>query len=124
MPHALIIEDNQDSIAVLSQLLKGEGMSYRFVSRPTNLMADDLEGVDIVFLDLEMPGMDGYEVFDILRQEYHLQMPIVAYTVNVNEMANARKLGFDGMLGKPIDPSRFADYLRRILQGESVWEIG
>jgi len=38
-------------------------------------------------------------------------------------MNKARASGFDGFLGKPIDPDRFPDQITRILTGESVWEM-
>lgn len=50
-------------------------------------------------------------------------VPIVAYSVHVSEIEIARRAGFDGFLGKPLDADRFSDQLRRILSGEQVWEI-
>jgi hypothetical protein len=38
-------------------------------------------------------------------------------------MGEVRALGFDGFLGKPLDPGRFADQLDRLLARQSVWEI-
>jgi two-component system cell cycle response regulator DivK len=39
-------------------------------------------------------------------------------------MTKARGAGFDGFLGKPLDPDLFPEQIRRILSGESVWEMG
>jgi two-component system cell cycle response regulator DivK len=39
-------------------------------------------------------------------------------------MEKARAAGFDGFLGKPLDPDRFPDQIRRILGGEEVWDLG
>ena len=39
------------------------------------------------------------------------------------QMAKARAAGFDGFLGKPLDPDRFPDQIRRLLRGEPVWEM-
>ena len=52
-------------------------------------------------------------------------MPIVAVTAeaSVEQMNKAREAGFDGFLGKPLDPDRFPDQIRRILNGEQVWEF-
>jgi two-component system cell cycle response regulator DivK len=38
-------------------------------------------------------------------------------------MKKARTAGFDGFLGKPLDPDRFPDQVHRILAGDAVWEI-
>jgi two-component system cell cycle response regulator DivK len=40
-----------------------------------------------------------------------------------DQMTKAKNSGFDGFLGKPLDPDRFPDQIRRILAGESVWEF-
>jgi two-component system cell cycle response regulator DivK len=37
-------------------------------------------------------------------------------------MNKAKNSGFDGFLGKPLDPDKFPDQIRRILNGEPVWE--
>jgi two-component system cell cycle response regulator DivK len=50
---------------------------------------------------------------------------IVAVTADVSmeNMEQARRAGFDGFIGKPIDPDRFPNQIRDILQGEEVWEL-
>ncbi|HEX2618780.1 MAG TPA: response regulator, partial [Phototrophicaceae bacterium] len=80
-----------------------------------------LKLVDVVFLDLEMPGLDGYQVKEMLRSSLG-DTPIVAYTVHVSEINEVRNLGFNGFLGKPLDNARFPGQLARILRGEAVWE--
>lgn len=120
--HALIIDDDRDSITVLAQLLEHEGASYTAVSSPGGLIAADAQGAHIVFLDLDMPGMNGYEVFERLRGEFGVQAPIVAYTVNTNERATTRQAGFNGMFAKPLDAACFSENVQRILSGEFVWD--
>jgi CheY-like chemotaxis protein len=80
-----------------------------------------LDNVDVVFLDLEMPGMDGYETHAWLRDRLK-GVPIIAYTVHVSEMNVVKQRGFDGFLGKPLDNERFPGQLSRILAHEPVWE--
>jgi two-component system, cell cycle response regulator DivK len=122
-PHALLIDDNSQNLKVLAQLLSKQGVTSTEVINPTKLenVLPTLERVDVVFLDLEMPGLDGYSVKDLLKS--HLgDTPIVAYTVHISEINVVRNLGFDGFLGKPLDQSRFPEQLARILNGEQVWE--
>ena len=108
---------------VLVQLLNREGIACTEVTDPRKLV-DLLPGLgkmDVVFLDLEMPGLDGYTVKDQLRAALG-KTPIVAYTVHVSEINTVRALGFDGFLGKPLDNKRFPEQLARILSGEAVWD--
>jgi CheY-like chemotaxis protein len=125
MGHALIIDDNGKNIDVLARLLGMQGVNSTPVPKPVQLAAvlQEIDDVDIVFLDLEMPGMDGYEVFDKLKTDARFQsVPIVAYTVHVSEIMVAHQQGFHSFLGKPLDADKFPDQLARILHGQPVWE--
>lgn len=123
--NALIIEDNTKNLYVLARLLAERGISNTPVTDPKHLEAtlERIEKVDIVFLDLEMPGVTGYEVFEQLKADQRFSgVPFVACTVHSGEMNKAHDSGFDGFIGKPLDPDRFPEQLTRILHGESVWE--
>ena len=123
--HALIIDDNIGNINVLSLLLKQEGLSYTRIDNPKTVLStlQGIEHVDVVFLDLEMPNLDGYQVVNQLLETGRFDnTPIIAYTVHVSEIRAAHDGGFTGFIGKPLDPQRFPDQLKRILNGEQVWE--
>lgn len=124
--HALIIDDDPSNIEVLAELLSIEGVAYTGILDPRVLDTDipQLGQVDVVFLDLEMPKIDGYQVFEYLRTLAEMRnVPIVAYTVHVNEINTVRQMGFNGFLAKPLDDDQFPDQLARILRGESVWKV-
>ncbi|MEO8395899.1 MAG: response regulator, partial [Chloroflexota bacterium] len=116
---ALVIDDNAQNLRVLAQLLSKNGMECIEVSNPKTVrdMLPTLKEVDVVFLDLEMPGLDGFKLKDLLRMSLG-RTPIIACTVHVSEMDVVRASGFDGFLGKPIDRTRFPELLTRILRGE------
>ena len=125
--HALVIDDNIKNVNVLVHLLALEGVTSTQVTKPALLEATltDITHVDIVFLDLEMPDIDGYTVLNKLTVDARFQaVPIVAYTVHVSEINTAHRQGFHSFLGKPLDPDKFPGQLARILRGESVWELG
>jgi two-component system cell cycle response regulator DivK len=80
---------------------------------------------DIIFLDINLPNTTGYEVLKQLRaQERFKDVTIVAVTAQDadTEIPKAREAGFNAYIGKPISRMRFPKQLRRILQGEEVWE--
>ncbi len=126
MTHALIIDDNQSNVNVLGMLLQNEGVTYSEVLQPTNVtsVVESDNPFDVIFLDIEFPTGNGFTIIEYLREMDVLdQVPIVAYSVHVSEIEVARRAGFDGFLGKPLDADRFSDQLHRILSGEQVWEI-
>lgn len=126
MPHALIADDNPLNLSALEQLLKREGVTVTAVESPAkiNEVLDNAPPVDIVFLDLEFPNYNGLELVGNLRADARFaNVPIIACTVHISEQNEARDAGFDGFIGKPLDVSRFPEQLRRILNGESVWEV-
>lgn len=124
--NVLIIDDNANSLEVLEELLRLERVETTRVLNPAQLdmILSSLPQIDLVFLDLEMPGMDGYSVFEVLRSHVAFQAtPIVAYSVHTNQLNTARKMGFHGFLAKPLDADRFSDQLAQILRGEQVWSV-
>jgi len=121
--NALIIDDNKDNLGILEQLLLMEGVDSLTINDP-ELFDDNISQrqFDIVFLDLEMPNANGYEMLRLLKSNTnYASTPIVAYTVHVSEINVAKDIGFDGFLGKPLDSDEFPKQLERILAGESVW---
>ncbi|MCU0464572.1 MAG: response regulator [Anaerolineae bacterium] len=125
--HALVIDDNTKNVNILALLLTEQGVTSTLVTNP-NLLDEVLVGmgaVDVVFIDLEMPGMNGFDVRKRLKADPRfVHVPLVAYTVHVSEMNVANEAGFDSFLGKPLDSEKFPDQLARILNGEPVWSRG
>ena len=123
--HALLIDDDENNLSVLTEMLALEGVTSTSVNNPAKL-ADTLatlKQIDLIFLDLEMPNADGYEVLDFLRQQLGSEIPVIACTVHTNEVNTARELGFHSFLTKPLDIDRFPGQLKAILRNERIWEL-
>lgn len=122
-PQALIVDDDLMSIKVLESLLRQDGWSVASVSDPQDLAATlpELRAPQVVFLDLEMPHMDGYEVLKYLRATLGETVRVAAYTVHTSELTTVIEQGFDGMFGKPLDSKAFRANLQRLVKGERVW---
>ena len=120
---ALIIDDNRSNILVLEQLLGIENIPVVKLSATANLVADldAIRNVEVVFLDLEMPVVDGYEALRLIKAHPNFKTAkVIAYSVHVSELNNAFDVGFDGFLGKPLSAEDFPSQLSRILRGEKV----
>jgi two-component system, cell cycle response regulator DivK len=121
---ALIVDDNRGNLDVLSMLLTQQGVAVTSAQsiKQANAALETAQA-DIVFLDLEFPIGSGFEMLqDIKANPRWVGVPVVAYTVHVSEIDVARRAGFDGFLGKPIDSRRFPEQLQRLLSGEAVWD--
>lgn len=124
--HALILDDNAMNLTALEQLLKREGVAVTALANPRQLPDVLATGArfDVVFLDLEFPNASGMDLVAQMKADPALAgVPVIACTVHISELTEARDAGFDGFVGKPLNVSAFPDQLRRILAGEPVWEV-
>jgi two-component system cell cycle response regulator DivK len=123
---ALVIDDNALNNEILATLLEHEGIEAIYITSPRHLdtALANLSNLKVIFLDLEIPNYNGFEIHQKLRDDGRFdRIPIVAYTVHTNEIDQVRRAGFDGFLGKPINPDQFPNHLARIIRGEAVWEV-
>lgn len=107
----LLIEDNEQNRYLATFLLERSGFTVTSA-------ADGIRGIelasemlpDIILLDIQLPGLDGYEVAANLRQNAALtDVPIVAVTSFAlqGDREKALNAGCNGYLEKPIDPETF-----------------
>ena len=125
----LIVEDNVSNFLLMARLLGVLGVHCEWKTSGYEVVeyADTLPRVDLILMDIRLPYEDGYEALRKLRGSPTLRsVPVVAVTAYANEeqMTRARAAGFDGFLGKPLDPDRFPEQIERILASEPVWELG
>src|SRR5688500_7512490 len=103
----LYVEDNHENQMLVRRVLESEG--YRVV-----IAEDGLSGVraaqevhpDLILMDINLPGMDGYAAATRIKSIERLRsVPVVALTANVLHGDRERSLaaGCDGYLQKPID---------------------
>jgi two-component system cell cycle response regulator DivK len=129
--YVLIVEDNVRNYALLARLLCFMGVKKTEWKRSgwhvLEFAQDVMHQVDLILLDIHLPDEDGYEVLARLREDEHFHATrIVAITADITNanLSRAQTAGFDGFLAKPINVDLFPDQIRRILEGESVWDLG
>jgi CheY-like chemotaxis protein len=121
--HAIVIDDDSLSVDVLTSLLKQNGATYTVITYDIINQLEHTAIPDVVFIDLEIPEINGYEILEFLQQEPTFEkIPLVAYTTHLSHMNSAHEAGFDSFLAKPLNRLEFAAQLLRILDGEEVWE--
>jgi PAS domain S-box-containing protein len=104
----LVVDDNQDAAVSLAMLLRLQGHEVRVAhSGPAALEAVKDYAPDVVFLDIGMPGMDGYEVARRLRRQPGLEKVVLAALTGWGQQEDRRRTaeaGFDHHLVKPPEP--------------------
>jgi len=125
----LVVEDNVSNFVLIARMLGYLGIHCEWKTSGYEVLeyADTLPRLDLILMDIRLPYEDGYGAQKKIRaSERFRSVPIVAVTAeaSLEQMRRARESGFDGFLGKPLDPDRFPDQIRRILSGDEVWEMG
>jgi signal transduction histidine kinase len=114
----LVAEDNVVNQVVVSRLLERLGVQVTLAADGQACL-DAWEGsnVDLVLMDCQMPGMDGYQATERLRK-IGVRTPIIALTANNMPGDRVRSLqaGMDDHLGKPIQPDALNACLQRWLR--------
>ncbi|NOH03097.1 MAG: response regulator [Chloroflexi bacterium] len=124
----LVVEDNVSNFVLIARMLGYLGIHCEWKTSGYEVVeyADTLPRLDLILMDIRLPYEDGYGALKKIRaSERFKSVPIVAVTAeaSLEQMKKAQDSGFDGFLGKPLDPDRFPDQIRRILNGEPVWEF-
>ncbi len=107
----LIIEDNEQNRYLATFLMEKHGFEVRCAGNGLDgLAAAKKHRPDVILLDIQLPGIDGYEVARRLRTEAATSdIPIVAVTSYAmgGDRQKALRAGCDGYLEKPINPETF-----------------
>ena len=124
----LVVEDNVANFVLIARMLGYLGIHCEWKTSGYEVVeyADTLPRLDLILMDIRLPYEDGYGALKKIRASEHLKStPIVAVTAEASDeqITKARAAGFDGFLGKPLDPDRFPEQIRRILGGDPVWEL-
>lgn len=117
----LLVEDNEVSRMVAREMLHMHGVEViEAASGQEALSLFVGSGVDMVFMDIQMPGMDGFAATRALREmQSGISVPIVAFTAHgmVEELAGFREAGFSDYLMKPVERDALATLLHRWFAG-------
>jgi two-component system CheB/CheR fusion protein len=120
----LIIDDNVDAANTMAMLVEELGGSTRVAHDATSgLQALDESAPDVVFLDIGMPGIDGYETCRQMRRQPSNKAPVIIAVTGWGQPQDKQRAldaGFDAHLTKPVE----LDALARILACSPPNEAG
>jgi PleD family two-component response regulator/EAL domain-containing protein (putative c-di-GMP-specific phosphodiesterase class I) len=120
-PYRVLVVDDQEVAALFAtRVLEKAGMRVRALADSLRLLEALTEfRPDLVLMDLHMPGADGLELTQIIRQqEGFLNTPVVFLSgeVDPNRQMDALRVGGDDFLAKPVAVDLLVDTVRRRIQ--------
>jgi len=115
----LIVDDQQVNIQLLEQMLANAG--YSSISSTTNPVdvgaLYSTNQYDLILLDLQMPGMDGFEVMEKLKEiEPDGYQPILVITAQPNHKLHALQVGAKDFISKPFELSEVLARVHNLLE--------
>ncbi len=117
----LYIEDNIANVKLMEQVFLRQ-TQYRLTSAMTPVEGLDIARSslpDVILLDINMPGMDGYQVLEHLKaSDETAGIPVIAVTANAmaENISRGLEAGFHDYITKPIDINRLLSSLEAVLQ--------
>ncbi len=120
LPHICIVDDNLMAREVIADLLSTEGYEVSLASSGPEIIEriGDIKP-DVILMDVMMPGMSGYDVCRLLKQEKQWQhIPIILVTAlnGREDMLQGLNAGADEFLSKPVNGSELRARVRTMLR--------
>jgi signal transduction histidine kinase/DNA-binding NarL/FixJ family response regulator len=121
----MIVDDISYNILVLKQLINSEDTVFIEAKDGTDALAKlKTEKPDLIFMDIRMPGINGFDATEIIKQDEELKnIPVIAFTGSTLKDHNSRINNlFDGFLQKPVFKKDLEAVLKRFLKFSYVTE--
>ncbi|MBI2900267.1 MAG: response regulator [Planctomycetes bacterium] len=116
----LAIDDTKKILDIIKYFLEQEGYVVRTASDPVEgIKIAQTERIDLILLDIMMPGMDGYTVFDKLKKESKTrEIPVIMLTAKAIIMHTPKDFfyGLYGFLSKPFSKQQLVKMATDILR--------
>lgn len=115
MPHALIVDDDRDTLNALAELVRLEG----FTTDAANSLQQARISMgrrrpDIVLLDLSLPDGEGMDLFEDIESREHTQIVLITGNASIETSIQALRLGATDYLIKPVNFKQLKNILGRV----------
>lgn len=117
--HILVVDDDAMNVRMAEFILKQQ--QYQVLKANSGMECLEVlksQQVDLVLLDIEMPGMNGMQTLERIREEEKLlEIPVMFLTASteLEDMENARRLGAAGYVKKPFLPQELLDRVEKVI---------
>ncbi|OOM81256.1 ATP-binding protein [Clostridium sp. BL-8] len=117
----LYVEDNPANLRLVEHIINQISSNLKILSAPSGELCINLaieNKPDLILLDINLPGMDGYKVFEILKNHDETSnIPVIAISANAmpEDIEQAHFLGFSDYITKPINIPEFVKRISNIL---------
>ncbi|HVB87312.1 MAG TPA: response regulator [Candidatus Dormibacteraeota bacterium] len=119
MPKILVVEDNETSREMLARRLDRKGFAVVTAADGEQGYAlAQSEPPDLILMDISLPGMDGWQVIELLKAEAATrEVPLIILTAHalVNDRARADEIGCKDYFSKPVDFKQLLGTIDRLL---------
>jgi DNA-binding response OmpR family regulator len=122
MESILIVDDDINLCTVLSEELKAVGYETSYLTdgeEATKVLQD--QKVDLLLLDLKMPGTDGFELLQKINKHRNSHPKIIVLTAyaDVKSAIESARLGATDFISKPYDFDELLITIRKVLQSSN-----
>jgi signal transduction histidine kinase/response regulator of citrate/malate metabolism len=118
----LLVEDNQVNQLLMKKILEQMGIYAQIAENgKAAVEAINQNDFDLIFLDIQMPVMDGYKTISIIRNQLNKKTPVIAMTAYAmpGEKEKCIKNGMDDYIAKPVDMDLLRGLLVKYLGSEN-----
>jgi DNA-binding response OmpR family regulator len=115
----IFIEDEEDVRNAVKYILEAENYEfYGAASGPEGIAKITKYNIDLLLLDIMMPGMDGFEVCRAIKSEPSIDLPVIFISAKTEatDIARGFALGADDYIIKPFDPNDLITRIKRVLE--------
>ena len=120
-PNVLVVEDNLDNMLTVKAIIGDKFNILEAGDGEEALLMANKHTPHLILMDISLPGMDGIQAFNEIRQITKLQdIPIIALTASamISDKEIILAHGFDAYIGKPIDEKEFFLTIDKVLYGK------
>lgn len=114
----LVVDDEKEVTMSLKGFFSAIGydMLTAFDGDEALKVIDSIKSLDLILLDVRMPGVDGIQILKHLRKTNSKTKVIIITAYDKEVKAEVEKIGIDGFFAKPIDLSKLIDRIRYVIE--------